>query len=60
MADTFVWVNYNDLTVLPYYDHGNWIRGTIPKIAELVRFANYSNLPRFMTLMSHRSPKYCW
>ena len=48
---------HHDLTVLPYYDHGNWIRGTIPKMAELFRFANYSNLTRFMTLISPQKPQ---
>ena len=49
----YVWVNYNynDLALLPHYNHGLYnIRGIIPKIAKHFRLVNYYNLPRYVGL----------
>ena len=41
----YLWINYNDLTVLPHWK--SWlIRGIIPKIATSFRLVQYDNLPR--------------
>jgi hypothetical protein len=43
----YIWVNYNDLTVLP--KPGIMVnKANHPKMAELFRFLKYSNLPRYM------------
>ena len=41
---SYFWVNYNDLTVLPHYNHS---RGNDPQMAELFRLVKYSNWPRY-------------
>ena len=39
----FFWVNYNDLTVLPHYNHS---KGNHPQMAQQFRLVKYYNLPR--------------
>ena len=44
---TYIWVNYNDLTVLP--NPGIMVgKGNHPQMAEPFRLVKYYNLPRFM------------
>ena len=43
----YIWVNYNDLTVLPHWNHDLHM-GNHPQMAELFRLVNYYNLPRLM------------
>ena len=33
MGKSCIWVNYNDLTVLPRWNHGKFVREIIPKLA---------------------------
>ena len=56
----YIWVNYNDLTVLPHWK--SWlIREIIPKWPEF-RFVNYYNLPRCTMMYTHFIPlsHYMW
>ena len=39
-----IWVNYNDLTVLPHWNHGLF-QGNHPHMAARFRLVNYYNLP---------------
>ena len=43
----YIWVNYNDLTVLPPWNHGLF-QGNHPQMAELFRLVKYYNLPRYI------------
>ena len=51
-----IWVNYNDLTVLPHWNHG-LDSGNHPQIAELFRLVKYYNLPGSMYYISQRISK---
>ena len=42
-----IWVNYNDLTVLPHWNHGFYM-GNHPQMAQQFRLVNYYNLPRYI------------
>ena len=45
----YIWVNYNDLTVLPNPgNHGLDIGESSPFMAELFRVVKYYNLPRIL------------
>ena len=39
-----IWANYNDLTVLPHWNHGFYM-GNHPKMAQHFRLVSYYNLP---------------
>ena len=44
-----LWVNYNDLTVLPHWNHGLF-EGNHPQMAQEFRLVKYDNLPRSTVL----------
>jgi len=44
----YIWVNYNDLTVLPHWNHD--YKGNHPQVAEQIRLVKYYNLPRYIFL----------
>ena len=46
-VDTYVWVNYNDLTVLPHWNHGLF-QGNHAQMAALFRLVKYYNLPIYI------------
>ena len=37
----YIWVNYNDLTVLPHWNHGLYYGESSPFMAELFRLVKY-------------------
>ena len=41
-----IWVNYNDLTVLPHWNHSK--NENHPQMAELFRLVKYYNLPIYI------------
>ena len=43
----YIWVNYNDLTVLPHWNHGFYM-GNHSQMAARFRFVNYYSLPRYI------------
>ena len=45
MGFPYIWVNYNNLTVLP---HWLVIKGNHPQMAARFRLVKYYNLPRYM------------
>ena len=43
----YIWVNYNDLTVLPHWNHGFYM-GNHSQMAARFRFVNYYSLPIYI------------
>ena len=47
----YLWVNYNELTVLPHWKSWFIYWESSPFMAELFRLVNYCNLPRYLGLL---------
>jgi hypothetical protein len=47
----YIWVNYNDLTVLPHWKSWFILGKSSPRKAQQFRLVKYYNLPRYITII---------